>query len=67
MNDKIEKLAVECYHTPEFDYKKFAELIIKEYEQLLPEHCPWVKAEENGPMKGWHVAFVARKHFGVEE
>jgi hypothetical protein len=47
-------------------HKKFAELIIKEYEQLLPEHCPWAKAEEKGPMQGWHVAFVARKHFGVE-
>ena len=46
---------------------KFAELIVKEYEKLLPEVCPWVDADKEGPMKGWHVQFVARKHFGVEE
>ena len=47
--------------------KKFAELIVKEYEKLLPETCPWTDADKEGPMKGWHVQFVARKHFGVEE
>ena len=45
---------------------KFAELIVWEYEKLLPEICPWVDADKEGPMKGWHVQFVARKHFGVE-
>jgi hypothetical protein len=47
--------------------EKFAELIVKEYEKLLPETCPWADADKEGPMKGWHVQFVARKHFGVEE
>ena len=47
-------------------FEKFAEMIIREYEQFLPIMCPWDKAEEEGPMKGWHVKFVARKHFGVE-
>ena len=46
--------------------QKFAELIVKEYEKLLPEICPWADADKEGPMKGWHVQFVARKHFGVE-
>jgi len=46
---------------------KFAELIVREYEKLLPETCPWADADKEGPMKGWHVQFVARKHFGVEE
>lgn len=45
---------------------KFAELIVKEYEQFLPEICPWANADEEGPMRGWHVCFVARKHFGFE-
>lgn len=27
MNERIEKLALECYQAPEFDYKKFAELV----------------------------------------
>jgi len=67
MNENIDRLAIECYQAPEFDYKKFAQLIIKEYEQFLPEYCPWSNADESGPMKGWHAAFVARKHFGVEE
>jgi hypothetical protein len=48
-------------------YEKFAELIIKEYEKLLPEVCPWAESDQEGPMKGWHVQFVARKHFGVKE
>jgi len=47
--------------------KKFAELIIKDYEKLLPEICPWVDADQKGPMYGWHVRYVARKHFGVTE
>jgi hypothetical protein len=46
--------------------QKFAELLIREYEQFLPEICPWAKADEKGPMKGWHVQFVSRKHFGME-
>ena len=49
------------------DLEKFAELIVKEYEKLLPETCPWTDADKEGPMKGWHVQFVARKHFGVKE
>jgi hypothetical protein len=48
------------------DLQNFAELIVQEYEQFLPEICPWAKADEKGPMKGWHVQFVARKHFGME-
>ena len=46
--------------------EQFAELIIKEYEKLLPETCSW-NGPADSPMKGCHVAFVARKHFGVEE
>jgi hypothetical protein len=44
---------------------KFAELIVREYETLLPEICPW-DGPKDSPMKGWHVQFVARKHFGIE-
>jgi hypothetical protein len=47
--------------------KKFAELVIKEYEMFLPEICPWADADKEGPMRGWHVAFVARKHFGLDK
>jgi hypothetical protein len=77
MNERIkelEKLATPrcydetgCYIGNRFDPEKFAELIVREYEKLLPEICPWADADKEGPMKGWHVQFVARKHFGVEE
>ena len=78
MNERIKELAVQAekYAYESFDgnidrnterFKaKFAELIVKEYEKLLPEICPWADADKEGPMKGWHVQFVARKHFGVE-
>lgn len=82
MNERIEKLGEradllgECTRTKipgryvgyitEEQILKFAELIVREYEQFLPDICPWANAGEEGPMKGWHVQFVARKHFGVE-
>jgi hypothetical protein len=72
MNERIEELAQGCFEyvggtdIVEFNYKKFAELIVREYETLLPEICPW-DGPKDSPMKGWHVQFVARKHFGVEE
>ena len=35
MNERIEQLALECYHSPEFDYKKFAELIVREFSKQV--------------------------------
>ena len=72
MNERIRELAKQATTEEQdgflyFDKEKFAELIVKEYEKLLPETCPWTDADKEGPMKGWHVQFVARKHFGVEE
>ena len=73
MNERIRELAKEAgifYYRKgklQVDMEKFAELIVREYEKLLPETCPWADADKEGPMKGWHVQFVARKHFGVEE
>ena len=65
--DSTEIYTAKLEHLPITEnMEKFAELIIREYEQFLPEVCPWAKADEPGPMKGWHVQFVARKHFGVE-
>ena len=82
MNERIKELAeqaglshmpsnypdmTDLYKGADFELEKFAELIVKEYEKLLPEICPWSEADKEGPMKGWHVQFVARKYFGVEE
>ena len=76
MNERIEKLISEAvkaipdhvdFDLPKEFTEKFAELIVGEYEKLVPEICPWADADKEGPMKGWHVQFVARKHFGVSE
>jgi hypothetical protein len=73
MNERIQELreqsikwAYENQQSMNGAMDKFAELLIREYEQFLPEICPWSKADKKGPMKGWHVQFVARKHFGIE-
>jgi hypothetical protein len=56
MNDKIEKLAVECYNTPEFDYKKFAELLI--------EQCAQIGEHVGGDSR---VQTEIKRYFGVKE
>jgi hypothetical protein len=80
MNERIQEFILQATETTDvynpdtgithyrefFDHEKFAKLIVKEYEMLLPEICPW-DGPKDSPMKGWHVQFVARKHFGVEE
>jgi hypothetical protein len=59
MNERIEKLAIECYQAPEFDYKKFAELIVRE--------CA-MACEKNSylALNGWQRAKQIKEHFGVE-
>ena len=67
MNERIEQLAIECYQAPEFDYKKFAELIVRECARLAIE-----KQTENdvsgivskNPAKDFAYALV--EHFGVK-
>jgi hypothetical protein len=54
MNERIEQLALECYQAPEFDYKKFAELIVKE--------C--LSYTEEGDLD--FMKFMIKKNFGVE-
>jgi hypothetical protein len=58
MNERIEKLAIECYQAPEFDYKKFAELIVKECMKLNHEHF-----SDEDP---YSIDSLYRYHFGVE-
>ena len=71
MNERIKELRTQAMVCEDginwiLDEEKFAELIVREYETLLPEICPW-DGPKDSPMKNWHVQFVARKHFGVEE
>jgi hypothetical protein len=63
MKERIEQLALECYQAPEFDYKKFAELIVEE----CVAQC-WSVSEME--YKGDVVSECSkrmRKHFGVEQ
>ena len=60
MNDQIEKLAIECYQAPEFDYKKFAELIVRECAKACEKNSYLA-------LNGWQRAKQIREHFGVEE
>jgi hypothetical protein len=60
MNERIEKLAIECYQAPEFDYKKFAELIIQECASVL---LKW--KGEPFPFDEDLAASLIKEHFGV--
>jgi hypothetical protein len=70
MNERIEKLAEGCFEyfepncdgeTMEFNYKKFAELIVQECADLF--EVEW--GDEK--LTGNDVGYVLKKHFGVEE
>lgn len=58
MNERIEKLAIECYQAPEFDYKKFAELIVRECMKLNHEHF-----SDEDP---YSIDSLYRYHFGFQ-
>ena len=63
MNERIEKLAAECYQAPEFDYKKFAELIVRECARALDDKL----ANPNGASVAYCDGSDLLEHFGVEE
>ena len=62
MNERIEKLAEQCYvrtgssHTDHFEYWKFAELIVKECADFLKD-----------TLDDHFAAEQLEEHFGVEE
>ena len=79
MNERIEQFATECYQAPEFDYKKFAELIVRECNYLIQQQVSlkykdgW---EQCGLSDDWacgHYAAsilsrtVIKQHFGVKQ
>jgi hypothetical protein len=65
MNERIEELSLQCIRykliaegaRSDFDYKKFAELIVRECAEY---------AEQELDMAGYKKKFML-KHFGVEE
>ena len=66
MNERIEELAKQCYvstgspHTDHFEYWKFAELLVRECEQLS------LKNSHRNDDMGAIIAKQIKKHFGVE-
>ena len=77
MNERIEKLAIECYQAPEFDYKKFAELIVGECMNIADEQKKYVEdmVVFNEQDAVWNRARIQqsqqivdkiKQHFGVE-
>ena len=67
MNERIEQFATECYQAPEFDYKKFAELIVRECTRSI-ENTIETDCITDGEKMGCEFAILdLLKHFGVEE
>jgi hypothetical protein len=67
MNERIEKLAIECYQAPEFDYKKFAELIIAECAQACMNEGASYEEKAAGAYQSKLYVTAIKKHFGVDE
>ena len=66
MNERIEQFAIECYQAPEFDYKKFAELIVGHAIECVRD----VLREEDSELTYTAASQVQKRikeHFGVEE
>ena len=76
MNERIKELAEQCvtrkfyvdHSSEEFDYEKFAELIVRECEKVAKGGSWYYDA----PSCGWrapinHVCNEMKQHFGVEE
>ena len=69
MNERMLELALQAglkkahsadrEYIGDFDWRKFAELIVRECASLLPDECQ----SDNG----CHASWTIKEHFGVEE
>ena len=63
MNNRIKELEPQCWEHNEFglnfNYQKFAELIVKECAELVETQHTWITSVA--------ASALIRKHFGVEE
>ena len=86
MNERIEELSLQCVRykliaegaRSDFDYKKFAELIVKECLNTVLVQKKWVEdmPVHNSNDEAWnrariqqsqHIIDKIKQHFGVEE
>lgn len=58
MNEKLWKLAEQCYEPYDFNKEKFAELIVRE--------CAEVSKNYAGGSMPLSIAVAIKQHFGVE-
>jgi len=67
MNERIKELEPQCWEHNEFglnfNYKKFAELIVRECLGIVNRHE--YSYHEADPL--WETAQLIKEHFGVEE
>jgi hypothetical protein len=71
MNERIEQLAIECYQAPEFDYKKFAELIVRECYETIKKDMELAHIQlipiDFGIYANGRLRRIIKEHFRVEE
>ena len=71
MNERIEQLAIECYQAPEFDYKKFAELIVQECYETIKKDMELAHIQlipiDFGIYANGRLRRIIKEHFRVQE
>jgi hypothetical protein len=71
MNERIEQLAIECYQAPEFDYKKFAELIVRECYETIKKDMELAHIQlipiDFGIYANGRLRRIIKEHFRVQE
>ncbi|NBY39749.1 MAG: hypothetical protein EBQ66_02275 [Flavobacteriia bacterium] len=59
MNERIKELAEQVYGSAHYDDFKFAELLVREFAQLVEDNMD--------PQNAWITPGSVKQHFGVEE
>ena len=74
MNERIEELSLQCIRykliaegaRSDFDYKKFAELIVRQMLEITDAHTEVFQTDRDRAVIE-HIKKSVRQHFGVEE
>jgi hypothetical protein len=74
MNERIEELSLQCIRykliaegaRSDFDYKKFAELIVRQMLEITDAHTEVFQTDRDRAVIE-HIKKSVKQHFGVEE
>jgi hypothetical protein len=72
-DNKIEELADQCWEgtpqVPDFNYQKFAELIVRECANVCRDDGRWFQEQDDKVEAGvaYALCYKIKQHFGVEE